>query len=990
MRPSYLLATFALLGSLLNVSQSQVGTSNPKILAVLKGHTDTVESVAINPDGTIGASAGFDRTVKLWNLQTNTELTHFAGPQGHTAPILAVRFSPLGDQLATGGSDNTARIWEVPVGSPIASTPLSSEGTRLSLANDGKTLAVGQCDGTVVIFPKGEQKEPLSLKGHSGEIQFIGHAGKTWVTTGTDKTLRYWDEKSKPITNSSMSDYVFTGLAAGSAVYTSSSDDVLRSWVPTPPGVRSLPKTNKPITALVRSHDGNAVAYATGDKKVFVTTIADQKVKTTCIGAKSVPALVVLAPDQAVTVAADAKGLITWWDKNGQLVGERTAPAGEVTSLQFHPQQPLLYSAGVDGTVVGWKLPFDPKHSNEQAIQYTISAHQGKVHALVVHPKSGQLITAGADKFIRVWDLAKAEKPVKEFGPLPNAVTCMALSTNGELLAAGCANDVLLWTLADGKQFAKHTQPTEVRSVSISADQSRLLVGRADNLAALIAVKDGTVFQFVPQLASIPAASFLGTDDSLITVPEETVAVIAPVLVRQATPLAGRLLGFVNPGDPQRLLLLGPGAECSIWNATTGKKERAFTTEGNATAAAISRDQQRIAVADASGSVKLYSLNDGSPIGSFSTDEPIQELTFHPTLPLLLGRTKTRAVVWSVAIPVVKSEFGRIVQSYPHNGGFASVLLTPEGQFLGVGGDQQLRRYRIASPNPVKSIAHPNLVDCVAFDESGKLLATGCHDGVLRVWDIAKSTAVKTINAHVVTSPQQIQHPIYAVLWSPDQKQLFTASFDKTIKIWDVATGNLVREFAAAPAPKPIESKQPEPKKEEATKKDTVDKKDVKPNEAKKEIPKADIPVGPPGHRDQVLTMDLTKDGKHLVTGSSDRTAKLWDVATGRVLRDFANPELKAVFPDEPAPTHSGWVLSVSFSPDEKQLVTVGPAPRGKSYLAVWSVANGERIFGAELDSGAIHSMAMSPDGRRLLLGCAPIKGKTESNVIVVQLPAKP
>ena len=113
--------------------------------------------------------------------------------------------------------------------------------------------------------------------------------------------------------------------------------------------------------------------------------------------------------------------------------------------------------------------------------------------------------------------------------------------------------------------------------------------------------------------------------------------------------------------------------------------------------------------------------------------------------------------------------------------------------------ERHAHRLKLAPSTPTKSLQHPNLVDCVAFDDTGTRLATGCHDGILRIWDLPKGTATKSINAHVQTTPQNVQNPIYAVVWSPDYKQVFTASFDKTIKLWDVASGNLVREFKPAP-----------------------------------------------------------------------------------------------------------------------------------------------------------------------------------------------
>ncbi len=590
----------------------------------------------------------------------------------------------------------------------------------------------------------------------------------------------------------------------------------------------------------------------------------------------------------------------------------------------------------------------------------------------LVHPASGQVITAGADKLVRFWDPAKPEKPVKEIGPLANPVSVLTLSRDGALLAAAIGKDVLLWNAADGKDAGKLMQPADVTSLSFNADKTRLLIGRTDNVAVLVDVKDSTVIQSFPHTAAVKGVLAHPSTPAVITASADKTVVITPVTVTRAIPV-GKTAGLVLSPDNQRVITVGPGKECVSWLIGNGAKEKSFETGGDATAAAFTKDGQRIAVGGADGSVKLYTVGDGKLVGSFAAGSPVAELAFHPTAPQLVGTSKNAATVWTVAFQPgqpLPPEFGRVIQTFPHPAAFGSPVFNADGQFFTAGEDKMVRRFRIASDVAVKTLQHPGLVDCVAFDDTGNVLATGCHDGVLRIWDLPKNTPVKTINAHVVTTPQPIQNPIYAVQWTPDHKQVFTASYDKTIKLWDAASGNMVREFKAAPDPKPIvEAKKDEPKKDE-----------------KKDPPKKEE-TGPPGHRDQVFSIALTKDGKLLASGSSDKTVKLWDVATGKVVRDFENPDIKPLFPGEPAASHPGWVQSVRFTPDEQFLVTAGRAPKGKSYLAVWKVSDGKRVYGAEREFGEIHSIAVTADGTKLILGCAPAKGKTDPDAVIIKLP---
>jgi TPR repeat protein len=115
-------------------------------LAVLKGHTDYVNSAGFSPDGTRVVTASDDKTARLWDAKTSASL---AVLKGHTGSVKGAGFSPDGARVVTASSDNTARLWDAKTGASLAvlkghtdsvfSAGFSPDGTRIVTASSDET-----------------------------------------------------------------------------------------------------------------------------------------------------------------------------------------------------------------------------------------------------------------------------------------------------------------------------------------------------------------------------------------------------------------------------------------------------------------------------------------------------------------------------------------------------------------------------------------------------------------------------------------------------------------------------------------------------------------------------------------------------------------------------------------------------------------------------------------------------------------------------------
>nr|ALJ75661.1 RBBP5 [Schmidtea mediterranea] len=73
------------------------------------------------------------------------------------------------------------------------------------------------------------------------------------------------------------------------------------------------------------------------------------------------------------------------------------------------------------------------------------------------------------------------------------------------------------------------------------------------------------------------------------------------------------------------------------------------------------------------------------------------------------------------------------------------------------------------------------------FNRCGNLIAIGCNDGRIEIWDYCTRRMIKYISAHV--------HPVCSVSWSRDSRKLLSASTDNHISIWDIITGDALETF---------------------------------------------------------------------------------------------------------------------------------------------------------------------------------------------------
>ncbi|MEG3950253.1 hypothetical protein QUA02_13965, partial [Microcoleus sp. SVA1_A4] len=155
--------------------------ANEGALQTLAGHTDGIKAVAIAPDGKRVISASGDKTLKIWDIKSGTELRTLIG---HTGEVWGVAIAPDG-KTAISASGDKLKIWDTETGTELRTlTGHTNSVLAVAIPPDGKTAISASSDNTRKIWDTETGTELRTLTGHTELVSAVAIApdGKTAIS----------------------------------------------------------------------------------------------------------------------------------------------------------------------------------------------------------------------------------------------------------------------------------------------------------------------------------------------------------------------------------------------------------------------------------------------------------------------------------------------------------------------------------------------------------------------------------------------------------------------------------------------------------------------------------------------------------------------------------------------------------------------------------------------------------------------------------------
>ncbi len=654
---------FALYGSsdsTVNICDLETGQH----LGRLSGHEDKVTSVAFSSDGLLAISGSYDKTVRVWDMRT-LKCQHVL--TGHAGQVNTVGFSPDGQFAVSGSDDKTLRLWNLKTGEPLRTlTGLSAPILSVAISQDSHLAVSG--GGVKYSYTSGHKSELCIWNVNTGRsigtlskslnrVRSVAFSpdGKLALSGSDDTTVCVWDLETGNRLHTlrghatEVTSVVFS--PDGRFVVSGGNDGTVRMWeMVTGKCLRTMERHTDAVACIDISRDGHSVLSGDADGTLILWDLGT--------GDTSKPVFL-LAQIQSCEEEVELRSrYLTLRDnaseclEQGNCFKAYTLLEDARSLLGYERHQELMELRAV-ATLRGSKGDL-----GSYWCRRIMEGHEFGVTSVAFSPVGDAAVSGSTDGTVRHWDL-KTGKCLQIMTGHSGAIHSVTISPDGRFAVSGGVDHIVYyWDLEARRPFHKLEGHTEwVDSVAISPDGLHAVSGSYDKTVRLWDLKTGKCLRTMEH--------------------------------------HGGLVRSVNISLDGLFLISGcDDYAVRLWSLTSGECLRTMKGHtGTVYSVAISPNGRLALSGSGDTNMRLWDLETGKCIH------------------ILKGHTE----------PVI------------------SCVISPDGQFAISAGskDCTLRIWHLESGSCVDTIlGHSRLVTSVAVSPDGRFIISGSWDLTLRLWEL--------------------------------------------------------------------------------------------------------------------------------------------------------------------------------------------------------------------------------------------------------------
>ena len=544
-----------------------------------------------------------------------------------------------------------------------------------------------------------------------------------------------------------------------------------------------------------------------------------------------------VTPDgQRVISASEDKTLVVWDLASGHLEATLRGHGGGVIACAVTRDGRRVVSVSEDKTLIMWDL------ASGQPVA-TLPGHASGVIAYTITPDGRYAVSSLQDRRLEVWDLA-SRSVVATLEGHAGSVTACAVTSDGQRMVSGADDGTLrLWDLGAGRASCRsllgHTG--RVTACAVTPDDLQVVSASEDGTVTVRYLDPGGAVTTLRGHGAWVTACAVTPDGGRVVSAslDRTLKIWDLVGWRPVATLHGHTRGVractVTP-DGRRAVSASEDGTLKVWNLDAG--EPVAAPEGHAgavTACAVTPDGRRAVSAADDRTLKVWDLISGQPVKTLRAaasrvtacavtqdgqhdraDHRRQRRSAQRPRRVVSASQNGTVDVWTL------DDGERVEVRSGKARALAACAITPDGRRVAVAAPNRgLQVWDVESEARVAKLQdHLQGVTACAVSADGRYVASASWDDTLRVRHIEAKCAVKL---HVRASG------VTACAVTADGR-VVAASYDGLLRVWDP-------ESPSAPAVLP-------------------------------------------GHTGDLTACAVTPDGQRAISASSDKTLRVWDLAS--------------------------------------------------------------------------------------------------------------